>query len=44
MYTEIDNHLIDLATIKGKAFDDSSMEEYEREIESDMEARGVNNA
>ena len=42
MYQEIENRLIDLATIKGRAFDDSSMEEYERGVESDLEERGMN--
>ena len=43
MYTDIENRLIDLATMKGAAFEDDSMEEKEREIESDMEERGINN-
>lgn len=41
MYTEIENNLLDLASIKGKAFSDSSMEEKERSIESDLEKRGL---
>ena len=43
MYTDIENNLIDLATIKGAAFSDSSMEERERSIESDLKNRGLAN-
>ena len=43
MYQDIENAMIDLATCKGVAFSDSSMEEVEREIESDLEERGINN-
>ena len=42
MYMDIENKLVDMAVIKGKAFEDSSMEEYEREIESEIEERGMN--
>lgn len=41
MYLDIENHMIDIATCKGKAFEDSSIEEFEREIDSDMEHRGL---
>ena len=44
MYTDIENRMIDIATCKGKALEDSSIEEYERAIESDMEERGVKKA
>lgn len=42
-FQDIENQLIDMAMVKRKAFDDSSMEEYERAIESDLEERGLNN-
>ena len=42
MYQDIENQMVDLAMCKGKAFDDSSMEEKEREIESDLDHRGLN--
>ena len=32
MYTDIENKVMDLAACKGRAFDDSSMEESEREL------------
>lgn len=41
MFTDIENKLIDMATIKGKCFEDSSMEEDEREVDSDLEQRGL---
>lgn len=32
-----------MAAIKGRAFDDSSMEEMEREVISELSNRGLNN-
>lgn len=43
LYQEIENQLVDLALCKGKAFEDSSMEEKERAIESELDQRGLNN-
>jgi len=43
MFSDIENNLIDLATIKGKAFSDSSIEEKERSVESDLANRGLAN-
>lgn len=43
MYKEINEEKVDMAAIKGRAFDDSSMEEVEREIISDLSKRGLNN-
>lgn len=43
LYTQIENHMCDMATIKGRAFEDSSMEEMEREIISELSDRGLNN-
>ena len=42
-YDDIQNGLLDLPAIKGKAFEDSSMEEMEREVISDLSHRGLNN-
>ena len=44
MYNAIEDRLVDLATCKGKAFSDSSIEEYERGIESELEEMGLNHA
>lgn len=44
MFLDIENKMIDMATLKGKCFEDSSMEEYEHEIESEIEKRGLNSA
>ena len=41
MYTDIENELMDLAACKGKAFEDSSIEESEREIDDAIEAEKV---
>ena len=43
MYDEIENQMLDLATVKGKAFEDSSVEEMEREVISELSHRGLNN-
>ena len=43
MYCDIENNMMDLAACKGIAYEDESMEEYERAIESDLEQRGYNN-
>ena len=43
LYQDIENQMVDLAMCKAKAFEDSSIEEYERAIESDLEERGLNN-
>lgn len=40
---KIEQNLVDLAACKGTAFSDSSMEEHERAVESDLEADGKNN-
>ena len=37
MYQDIENNMMDLAACKGVAYEDESMEEYERAIESDLE-------
>lgn len=43
MYKELEDELVDMPAVKGRAFDDSSMEEMEREIISDLSKRGLNN-
>ena len=39
-YDDIENEMLDMAYIKRAAFDDSSIEEMEREIISDLSHRG----
>ena len=43
MFQDIENQMIDLALCKGLAFEDSSIEEFERGVDSDLEDRGLNN-
>ena len=43
-FLNIEKDEMDLAYCKGKAFSDSSMEEKEREIESEHEERGIKNS
>ena len=43
MFSEIENQMLDMATIKGKAFDDSELMEEEFEILDELSDRGLNN-
>ena len=43
-FLDIEQEIPDLAYCKGKAFSDSSVEEMERAIESNLEARGLNDS
>ena len=43
MYDEIENQMLDMAAVKGKAFDDSEIIEDELEILEDLSDRGMNN-
>lgn len=42
-YDEIENQMLDMASIKGRALSNSSIEEMEREIISELSLRGLNN-
>ena len=43
MYDEIESQMLNMAVIKGKAFDDSEIIEDELEILEDLSERGINN-
>ena len=42
LHEELDGELLDMAEIKRLAFEDSSIEEMEREVISDLSDRGMN--
>ena len=42
LHDELDGELLDMAEIKRLAFEDSSIEEMEREVISDLSDRGMN--
>ena len=42
LHDELDGELLDMAEIKRLAFEDSSIEEMEREVISDLSERGMN--
>jgi len=43
MFTDVENQMIDIATLKRNALEDSSIEENEREIESELGHQGMLN-